>query len=134
MNINEPVLTPYGICCRVQADAGRILAGLKWIVRGLYFRHQKKILNPNLDYKWWGYNLEENEKVCNNTWYTPGYNGPFFVGGITLAYRVMILSEVPDFSDWQLVFYNRLLFMIRVNEEGLIRKAFSYNISSTPLI
>lgn len=118
-----PIVSQYGDLVRVartvDAQAERILAGLSWIVRGLYYHHQEEVLDPNSEYQWWAYAGTENKEKFDAIWPTPDYDGPFNVGAC-LAYKVGFCPEVPGYSDWLLVFYGRLFFIITTNARQLI--------------
>lgn len=102
----------------VEARTERIRSGLWWIVRGLWSRHTKTPLDKDLPYDVWSYYEGDNKSRFDRIWPSKGYNGPYSVGGC-LVYKVMIVEEVPNFSNWLLAFYDRLFFIVSVREDQL---------------
>jgi hypothetical protein len=117
--------TPQGLLIpesTVTIDSARFQRCVKWIVRGLYFRHTGDVLPSSADYQVWQYSGNDNNRVFNATWHSASHSGPWTVGG-SLAYKVMTISEVPDFSNWLLAFYDRVYFIVSVNEKSFHSKA-----------
>ena len=112
-----------GFVYRAEARAERILSGLQWIVKGLYFYHFKQVLSPDVTWKWWAYEGAENKQKYDLIWPIPIYNGPFLVGAC-LEYKVVAVKEI-ECSKWLLTFFDRLFFIVSINEEKL--RALSSN-------
>ncbi|MBX3114258.1 MAG: hypothetical protein KF836_06800 [Fimbriimonadaceae bacterium] len=102
----------------VHAENSRIIDGLFWIVRGLNYYHRGITIPIDAPKDTWSYNGDENKRVFDIVW-PEAQNGPFSVGGM-LNYKVSVVKDVPEFSDWHLVFYDRLLHIITVDEKSLM--------------
>ncbi|MBS1723918.1 MAG: hypothetical protein JSS66_13300 [Armatimonadetes bacterium] len=116
------VVTPSGDVvpvATITGDSARMRAALFWVVRGLFFRHTDRILAANAPYDVYGYDGRRNKERFDEVWPSPLHNGPFVIGQ-TLAYKVMVVEDVPSFSSWFLVFFGRLFFHVIVDEAALL--------------
>ncbi|MBS1725816.1 MAG: hypothetical protein JST51_03790 [Armatimonadetes bacterium] len=99
---------------QVTADSARMHRALHWIVRGLHFHHLGAIMNPEGKLQLWAYDLEENQERFNKIW--PNTNSEEFSVGGCLRYKYIVTKTLPTFSNWQLYFYERVYFIVSINE------------------
>lgn len=128
----RPVVLPGGRTILwqgvVKADRSRIFRGIRWIVRGLYYRHFQTTLPLDADLRWRYFEGEEQVREFEAIW-PRAQCGPFVVGSC-LSYKINAFSDVPGYSEWVLVFYDRLLYVFTVNEESLLAKLAELDLSN----
>jgi hypothetical protein len=121
----QPIIGPtgevIGEVCSVEADPQRIYSSFRWIVRGLYYFHTQSVLDPSYEFRLYAFEGPENKEQFDVLWPDGGSNGPFRAGGC-VVYKFCLIQEVPEYSKWLLAFFGKVLIVMEVARDLVLKK------------
>ena len=115
------VCSPSGdlktVAGRVVVDGDRVRTAFRWIVRGLWFFHQKQALMVD-DFQLWSFNGGDNQKRLKSVW--PDYHSETaYAVGSSVRYNLLHWETSPPSGICLILLYETLFFEANFNEKVL---------------